>query len=367
MEKHLNKEFIEKRDPQFTFKDCVIGGDECVLINPTSMATDWTDNNARFRSAIVRKSDGKMVSLSLPKFTNWGEKPHFQPWNPDWPIKGSFKYDGSLIICSIHNGEFIVRTRGTTSALSLESGQEILDLVERYGVREEMERYGKDASFLFEYISPNHVVVLREFQEPTLVFLGISYHDSCRYFSYGMADYTNPKNWETPRFYYWNTIEYCIADVKSWEGKEGVVLESPNGQTLKKIKSDHYLKMHSLMFGMKSLDNVLEVFMENPTPKYSEFYNYIGNTMDFEIAENCKDYIRTIAVAYTKVIMKVDRLKNFISTQLPTFTRKEQALEIQMNYSGWEVSAAFALLDKCEVPVKIIKKAIQYEINSSKQ
>jgi hypothetical protein len=155
--------------------------------------------------------------------------------------------------------------------------------------------------------------------------------------------------------------------VKSWEGKEGVVLESPNGQTLKKIKSDHYLKMHSLMFGMKSLDNVLEVFMENPTPKYSEFYNYIGNTMDFEIAENCKDYIRTIAVAYTKVIMKVDRLKNFISTQLPTFTRKEQALEIQMNYSGWEVSAAFALLDKGEVPVKIIKKAIQYEINSSKQ
>jgi hypothetical protein len=57
-----NKEFIDKRDPQFTFKDCVIGGDECVLINPSSMATDWSDDNARFRSAIVRKSDGKMVS-----------------------------------------------------------------------------------------------------------------------------------------------------------------------------------------------------------------------------------------------------------------------------------------------------------------
>jgi hypothetical protein len=357
--------FLKIEDTQFNYKECLIGGDDCLLITPKDMGVEWNETNRFFRSAIINKKTGEFASLSLPKFTNWGEKPHFQPWNPDWPIRGTFKYDGSLIICSIHNVEFIVRTRGTQSALLLESGQEILDLVERYGVKEEMERYGKNASFLFEYISPNHVVVLREFQEPTLVFLGISYHDSCRYFSHGMVDYTNPKHWETPRFYYWDNIQECIADVKSWEGKEGVVLESPNGQTLKKIKSDHYLKMHSLMFGMKSLDNVLEVFMENPTPKYSEFYKYIGDTMDFEIAENCKDYVRIITVAYTKYLEKLNNLKHFLETMPSDYNRKEVALTIQYNYRDWRVSAAFSLLDKGEVPVKIVKKAIEHEINLS--
>jgi hypothetical protein len=46
----------------FNFKDCVIARDECWLITPKDMSVKWTDEIARFRSCIVRKSDNFVVS-----------------------------------------------------------------------------------------------------------------------------------------------------------------------------------------------------------------------------------------------------------------------------------------------------------------
>jgi hypothetical protein len=65
---------------EFTFKDCVIAGDDCWLITPNHIGVKWTDENARFRSCIVRKSDNFVVSQGFGKFTNFSEQPDFQPW-----------------------------------------------------------------------------------------------------------------------------------------------------------------------------------------------------------------------------------------------------------------------------------------------
>jgi len=79
---------------EFKLKDCLVAGDECVLITSKGMGTKWTKENARFRSCIVRKSDGKCISQSFPKFKNWGEDPEFQPWDSSWPVDARHKLDG---------------------------------------------------------------------------------------------------------------------------------------------------------------------------------------------------------------------------------------------------------------------------------
>ena len=61
-------------DPkQFNFKDCVIAGDDCVLVTPKDMGVEWNDDNKIFRSSIWRKSDGKLISAGFKKFVNYFE------------------------------------------------------------------------------------------------------------------------------------------------------------------------------------------------------------------------------------------------------------------------------------------------------
>lgn len=348
----------------FNFRECIVGGDPCWLIAPKELGVIWTDDNYRYRSVIVKQSTGEIISSGFGKFVNIFEQPEFQPWDEKWSVRGTFKYDGSLIICSIHNGEFICRSRGTVNILQLPTGQEILDLVKKHNVEEVMKReFGSGSSFLFEYSSPSHVIVLREFQQPTLTFLGIIHHfDGYMVSRKCLKEHADMMNLEIPDLYEWESLSACIADVQAWEGKEGVVLQSPDGQILKKIKSDSYKRLHSMMFGMRSINSVLDVFMDIKTPKYSEFFKYIETMSDYEVAENCKDHILTITKAYTKVLEKMDSVQKFLDTLPRDYTRKEQAEAILYNFHDWRKSAAFTMLDKRQFDDKFIKQTILYEL-----
>jgi hypothetical protein len=79
---------------EFQYKDCVIAGDDCWLITPNHIGCKWTDENARFRSCIVRKSDNFVVSQGFGKFTNFSEQPDFQPWDKSWKFEARHKLDG---------------------------------------------------------------------------------------------------------------------------------------------------------------------------------------------------------------------------------------------------------------------------------
>src|SRR4051812_24434066 len=113
-------------DPeQFNFKEGVVAGEECVLITPKDITCKWTHENQHYRSVIVLKSSGEVISRGFSKFVNWGEKPDFQPWDMSWPIDARHKLDGSLLIVSKYKGEFIIRTRGVFDARAHETGNEI--------------------------------------------------------------------------------------------------------------------------------------------------------------------------------------------------------------------------------------------------
>ena len=315
-------------DPeQFNFKDCVIAGDDCWLITPSDMSTKWTDDNARFRSCIVRKSDNYVVSQGFGKFTNFGERPDFQPWDNSWEIEARHKLDGSLLIVSKYKGELIIRTRGTIDARQLPNGYEINTLKQKYSTffnKLEWESDDTlDYTYLLEWTTPTNIIVLREHAEPTLTLVGVVFHgneygDSIFYADQDAVDILSRMfNFNRPQKYEYNSIEECIMDVAAWTGKEGVVLYSPDGQTLKKIKADEYCELHKLATGIKGINQVLDVFMASPKfTKSEDFYKYIETTLDYEIAEKCKEYIEKICDAYRHVVQWIEKIESVIDESI---------------------------------------------------
>jgi hypothetical protein len=349
----------------FNFKDCVIARDECWLITPKDMSTKWTDEIARFRSCIVRKSDGVVVSQGFGKFTNFGERPDFQPWNSAWKFEARHKLDGSLLIISKYKNELIIRTRGTVDARQLPNGAEIDLLIEKYPLVFSLERIKDGMTYLYEWTTPSNIIVIREHNTPTLTLLGIVENETGRYVSYFLDIIASNLGVERPARYQYSSVEECILDVDAWRGKEGVVLYSPDGQTLKKIKASEYCELHKIATGIKTVKQVMDVFIASPRfTSYEGFYNYIETTLDFEIAEKIKDDIAVVVKAYCSYKDKLERLTDVVNDLSFCDSRKEQALVITARYDDWRKSFAFLMLDKREIPAKMESDAIHQELQT---
>jgi len=362
---NIVKKFLDTKDSEFNYKPVNIAGDDLLLINPADMGTHWNETNQYFRSAIVNPVTYEMVSLGFLKFCNFGERPDFQPWDNLWKFEARHKIDGSLLIVSRYKGEWILRTRGTADARQLANGHEIDLLMEKYS--DFFENYPDSVealrqSWLFEWTTPNNIIVLRESDEPKLTLVGVVMNYDCSYYSQKYVDVVADEfGFDRPQKYEYNSIEECILDVAAWSGKEGVVLYSPDGQTLKKIKADEYCELHKLATGIKGINQVLDVFMASPKfTKSEDFYKYIETTLDYEIAEKCKDYIEDICNAYRTVDAMMHIVRGYVDHAIkPLESRKEQAMNIQTLCRGWEVSYAFLYLDGREVDDKLIRKAIE--------
>lgn len=352
---------------QFNYKECEFSGDKCWLIVPNDMSTKWDDDNFRFRSCIVRQSDNFVVSQGFGKFVNWGERPEFQPWDHSQPFEVRHKLDGSLLIVSNYKGELIHRTRGTTDATQMGNGHEIALLKKKYPKAFDLptDNDGNCAfSLLFEWTTPSNIIVLREHEEPTLTLVGMVNNDTCYYFAQNFLDDVALEiGVERPIKYEYNTVAECVADVSAWTGKEGIVMYQ--GQKMKKSKSDEYCELHKLATGIKGVKQVLDVFMASPKFLHAgDFYEYIETTLDFEIAEKCKDFIKEVCEAYYEVWAWMNTIKDILNLHVRCLeTRKEQALQIQHAFSvDWRKQMAFVFLDNREVEDKLIRKAMENEL-----
>ena len=357
-------------EEHFNLKPCVISGDDCIIITPKNMGCVWTDENARFRSCIVRKSDNKVISQGYFKFVNFFETRQFQPWCESWPVVARYKYDGSLIILSSYKGEQIVRTRGVSDILTQDTGKEVVDLINgKYSKMLDNHYYKSEQyTILMEHTSPSRIIVLREHEEPTLTLLGIIRNSDATLISQFLCDEL-AKDWDIgrPQEFKYNSISECLKDVEAWEGREGVVLYSPDGQTLKKIKSSLYLELHRCSTGITNINHVLDVFMSSPKyDDFNSFYNYVFVTMGYESAEKCKDYSNDITDAYLKVVQHIEQIRVNLSKNVRFLeTRKDQAGQIQLTYkhSGIYMSIAFKILDNQKIDDNMLRKAIEKELN----
>lgn len=352
---------------QFDFKECTILGDAAWLITPKRAGVVWTNENARFRSCLVRQSDGFVISQGFRKFTNFHEATAFEPWNLLWPIEARLKIDGSLLIVSRYKGELIIRTRGSFDYSGMPNADEMPSLIERFPKAFDNTWLANEShSFLYEWTSPKHVIVLREHDTPRLTLIGIVDHQDAYYVEQTMLDAIAKKlNLLRPIPIDFKDLIEVRSTVLPWKGKEGIVAYSPDGQTLKKFKATEYLDLHRLAAGMSTIGGVLETYLNGP--KYfetvEEFYTYVESVADFEIASRNKGLIEEVIAAYNKMTDNIDQAKFLVNVMKYRLdedaTIAEQAKYITAQLSGHTRAFAFNYLHGRENDSQLIKRALK--------
>lgn len=348
---------------QFMVHPHVIGGQTVYLVQPQHIGCKWTQANKHLRSS-VWDSDGNPVSLSFPKFTNWGE-------NPDnFPVPNSLKnttvvekLDGSLLIVSKWNGNLILRTRGTVDATVLDNGYELENFREK--ILPTLEFFGShhrngtwDFSFLFEWVSPVNRIILNYGDQPEWYFVGVVWHkDYSLQLQDKLDDVAHAYGIKRPVTYTFPSVEDLIKNVEQWRGKEGVVIYSHNGQTLHKIKGFEYLKKHRFK-SEATLENTLELYFQMGKPSYNDFSTQLQTTFDYECFEMVRGYVSQICDAYKQVQQIVSGFETFVNGTLKLLpNRKAQAEKVLASYAVTNRAAMiFALLDGKQLSDDHMKK-----------
>ena len=340
---------IQKVDlTQFMVHEHSLNGEIVHLIQPQHIGTKWTQDNKHMRSVVVNYA-GEVISASMPKFTNWGENPeHF-------PVPTSLKnatvvekLDGSTLIVSKYNGQYILRTRGTVDASTMANGFE-LELFKSTilnKLQDNNDTWGY--SIIWEWLSPINKIVLSYGDEPIWKLIGFINHINYSLAQQDMLDAMAKKyDLLRPEIYTFTDISDMLQIVDKWQNKEGVCLYSKNDQVIHKIKASKYLLLHHLKSELSSLEKVLDVWLEQGMPDYQTFYNYIFTTFDYELAEQCRGMISRIVDAKKEVDKIVWGMNLFVNTRLRLLsTRKEQAEQVISAYGITNrASFLFKLLD----------------------
>ena len=338
-----------------------LNGEIVHLIQPQHIGTQWRQDNKHMRSVVVNY-EGEVISASFPKFTNWGENTeHF-------PVPNSLKHctvveklDGSTLIVSKYNGQYILRTRGTVDASTMANGFE-LELFKSTILSKLQDNNDTwNYSVLFEWLSPRNVIVLRYSDEPMWKLIGFIDHTDYSLATQDVLDVMAKKyDLLRPEIYTFTDITDMLQIVDKWQDREGVCLYSKNGQTIHKIKAAKYLLLHHLKSELSSLEKIMDVWLEQGMPDYNTFYNYIFTTFDFELAEQIKGTISRIVDGKKEVNKIVDGMNSFVNNRLRSLpTRKEQAQLVISSYGETNRAAfVFKLLDNRPLGKEEYKKLL---------
>ena len=325
-----------------------LNGEIVHLIQPQHIGTKWTQDNKHMRSVVVNY-EGEVISASFPKFTNWGE-------NPDnFPVPTSLKnatvvekLDGSTLIVSKYNGQYILRTRGTVDASTMANGFE-LELFKSTILSKLQDNNDTwNYSIIWEWLSPINKIVLSYGDEPMWKLIGFINHINYSLAQQDMLDAMAKKyDLLRPEIYTFTDITDMLQIVDKWQDREGVCLYSKNGQTIHKIKAAKYLLLHHLKSELSSLEKIMDVWLDQGMTDYQTFYNYIFTTFDFELAEQIKGTISRIVDGKKEVNKIVDGMNSFVNNRLRSLpTRKEQAQLVISSYGETNRAAfVFKILD----------------------
>ena len=330
--------------------------EEVFLIQPQHIGCKWTQENKVFRSSLWNVN-GKPVSLSFPKFVNWGEQPEIFPIPKS--LKGCVaveKIDGSTLIISKYKGKTILRTRGTFDAHGHDNGKELDLLFKRYPkIKEYLDKESEtmDHSILLEWVSPINRIILNYGEEPDWYLVGVVNHEDYSLVTQeDLDEIAKILEIKRPQTHTFESIEDLIKNVEEWKGKEGVCLYSNNGQTIHKVKGLWYLQLHSLKSEISNIEKLVDVYLEWGMPVYEDFEKKIVEIFDYELFTQVRSDISKICDAYKEVTKIIEHMREFVS-KLKGSSRKDQALSIIGSYGQTcKKAIAFNLLDGKELDKK---------------
>lgn len=349
---------------QFSVKEGMFCGLPAVLVTPALQGTQWTQANKHLRSS-VWSLEGELLSAGLPKFTNAFENPeHFpMPKSLDNALCVE-KVDGSLAVFDYVNNQFSCRSRGTFSCSTLENAGDWEHCMAKYPFIQSWCAYHPDCSLLCEITSPNQRIILDYGDEPDLTLIGVVDKTDYSLWSQKRLDVLGEMDIKVkrPRYFTFSSLDACLTDVAKWEGLEGCVIYSGADQVLHKIKTNSYLRLHRFKERV-TLPNLTDLFFQYGKPTEIDFIARIEQDFDYECAKLAKELAIQITNAHLNakiIIVLIEMLVN----PLKELDRRDAALKIQELYEGLERSVAFNLLSGKGVDDKMLRKLMEWELES---
>lgn len=350
----------------FIVKPGLLAGEETYLVYPPSIAMKWEPETLIYRSSIWTK-DMRPVSLGFKKFFNLGEAPHIVKDPTDSDVASSEarvmeKVDGSCLIVSYFNGEMIVRTRGTFSALALKNGDELFDLRNRYRKAFNNEDLrSEQCSYLYEWTTPSNRIVVDYGESPDIRLIARISHDDYSYSSQEELDDLAKKIGVTrPAHFKASSLDDIMQVLKNMRGSEGYCIYFNKQQDIKKVKCEWYLAAHRFRSDC-SVEYILDIFLSMGCPSYDDFIKAMANLFDFECAPEALKFAEIVCQAYKKACTAIAHMKEFVGGLDGTSRegRKEAADMIKQAYGAMNrVSYAFTMLDRKELEPEQLRKII---------
>jgi hypothetical protein len=324
------------------------------LVIPKHIGTTWSKENLIFRSS-VWDENGNPLSLSYKKFFNLTEKPDLYP-NPESYIDWNSieKIDGSTLCVSRVDNDLMIRTRGTIDATKMEqNGFEIEILKQKYP---KAFIIPAGVTYIYEWVSPLNKIVIA-YPEADLYLTNIINHEDYSYTSQKELDKIALEiGVKRPKTFQFNNLTEMVETVKAFKGMEGICLYYKNDSEMIKIKGELYLKLHRLKSELSDIEKVLDLYTQQGQPSYNDFYKYVSDTLDFEIAQEISPMISKIIDYKNEVNAIVDHMKEFIEP-LKQQSRKEAAISIVSAYGQTNRSSfCFSLLDGKQLTIDQVKK-----------
>lgn len=351
---------------QFNINKLTLNNENCYLIIPKHFNIEWNKNNLIFRS-IICNNQGEIISAGFKKFSNIYEKVKIFDEPPEditgWKLIS--KEDGSLIILSKYKGEYIIRTRNSINTCSLKNSNEIdifksniVPILESYNSNQET----WDKSYLFEWKSPTHTIVISS-EQVQFIFIGIVNHSDYTFEPQNNLDTLAIElNFKRPESYTFssNKLKDIVnIVVNKWENTEGLVLYSPCGQRLYKIKSLWYLQKFREKSDYNTIEKIIDLWLKYERDKdINILYSKINSYIDEDILKEISEPIKIIINASNEIDKELNTINDIVSDIKSTrYDRKTIAIEINKKLKN-KSSIGFLFLDNKPIPDKNYKKLL---------
>jgi hypothetical protein len=237
------------------------------------------------RGLALEKDSLNIVRFGFHRFLNLDEEGR-DPIDFALPLRYEEKADGSLIILSYFNNQWVCGTRGRIFPDATLNGFDITFPDLFWSIFSMKEYLDPKICYMFELCHPMNRVVIK--YDPQIVLTGARDTETWRELNSNELDeIAEDLKVRRPKTYEFNTIKHCVEYINQKEFvEEGFVLVQWNerfGRYARvKIKSDAYKNLHNIV-SSRSLGNMVRLvingnrIMLNDFPEFQGTYDLIEN------------------------------------------------------------------------------------------